>query len=215
MADLLTSTQIATLRSDWIGDEVDLRPEWGAAPTIGSASAGATSATFSGLNLGTIHKGTAVTILHGNRSQTYYVTADVIIASNAAVVSFTPGLAAATSSGTAVAVKEMRRSTYNRKTGSVFFDDATLLRIADIVEQKKGAWIYAQDNPAEARFRCIRIECYRRYLASDIWQKTIIAGEQGTATSDKVVTSIQAQLADDERIVEADDRGPRNLRFVR
>lgn len=215
MTDILDSAQIATLRSDWIGDEVDLRPEWGASPTIGTASAGAVSAVFSGLTSGTIAKGTEITILHGNRSQTYYVTADADIASNAATVAFTPVLYAATSAGTAVAVKEKRRSTYNRKTGQAFFDDEALQRIADLVEQKRGSWIYGQDNPSEARFRCIRIECFRRYLASDVWQKTIIAGEQSTATSDKVVSSIQAQLADDERIVEADDRGPRNLRFVR
>lgn len=215
MADLLSAAQISTLRSDWIKDEVDTRPEWGSAPTIGSASAGAASATFSNLGIGTIRKGTEFTITHGNRSQTYHVRADAVIATASAVLSFSPGLAAATSSGTYVYPRDLRRSIYNRKSGQVFFSDEELLRISDIVEQKRGSWIYAQDNPSEARFRCIRIECFRRYLASDEWQKVIIAGEQGTATSDKVVASLQAQLTDDERIVEADERGPRNIRFVR
>lgn len=213
--DLLSASQIATLRSDWIADEVDLRPEWGASPTIGTATAGATVATFSALNSGTIKAGSAFMLTHGNRPQTYYVRANVTIASNTASISFAPGLAAATTTGDRVLVQAYRRSAYNKKAGAVFFEDSELLRIADVVEQKRGSWIYAHDNPAEARYRCIRIECFRRMLASTDWYQTLLIGEDTTAIGDRSVQLLQAQLADDERIVESDERGPRNLRFVR
>ena len=201
---ILTAADILTVRRKWIGDEVNLRREWGSAPRVTTgAVAGASSVALKALGTGTITRGTPFTIVSGGISQRYIVNADAAITSNTATVTLTGLLAQAIFADDVVAAESVRRSVYNKIYQKEMFSDVD---IEDLAQQAEGRYmkrISQADEPGEMRFRAIKLFALREQVIQDsqYWQAWKQAtGEDSTTARKQMlddIAALEGQLSQD------------------
>jgi len=151
---LLSATDITTLRRDWIGDEIDMRPEWGSSPHINTgAAAGATSLALAGLGSGSISRGARFQVWSAGVANSYTVSALATITAGAATVSITPPLVVAAVSADVVTVEPQRRSSFNRVFSRQFFSDVELEDFAIEAHRRWGRKLASATHPSRCSSR--------------------------------------------------------------
>jgi len=205
---ILKADEIRLLRTEWLDDLVDQRPEWGANPLAESASLGALTLSLSGLTASaTLTAGTAFTLLHNGRSMTYYLSADASVTPDGlTTISFAPALIADVITDTPVKPDERRRSLFNKRVGRQFFSDADLQDYAKRAMTQRGAAIESSDEPKQMWFRAIRYYAWTMMLASDEYQIAVLANDE-RGTNAKLLESKRALLLEDADIVFGDRMG--------
>ena len=216
MTDILSASDIATLRARYLNDDVQERPEWGATPvTSASAAIGSATLALSGLGTGTITRGTSFYVVSGGAVQRLTVAADATITAGAATVSVSPLLAQAVSSGASVTVEPLRRSVFNRVFNRQLFSDVALQDLALDAEKQFGRRIYSADTPTNMRFRAIELLALREMLLpGSEYQQALAAqdqSQQGRTELERL--DRRRQLLEAE--VATDRRGPRFVEVYR
>ena len=176
MADILTAADIAELRREWVVDEIDDRPEWGAggAKVATSASAGAAAVALTGLGAGTLRRGTPFTIQSGTTVVRYAVTADVAITAGAATVSIAPLLEQAVTTNDPVRVERFYRSVFNRVHRRLLFSDVELEDLARRAEERWGTRIHESADPRRLRFKAIALLAIQAKTESTDYETAVI-----------------------------------------
>lgn len=176
MADILTASDIAELRREWVVDEIDDRPEWGTggAKASAGASAGAASVALTGLGSGTLRRGTPFYIRSGSTEARYTVTADATITATAATVYVTPLLEQAVSTNDPVRVERYYRSVFNRVHRRLLFSDVDLEDLARRAEETWGTRIHASVDPRRLRLKAIGLLALRAKLESTDYETAVI-----------------------------------------
>ena len=124
MSNLLSSDDLVRVRREFAHDLVDLHPEVGPSATISAvAAAGGATIALTGLQTGTIARGTRLNVFTAGVGRRYTVTADVAIASHAATVAISPILEAPIGIGDTVEAVPDTSSVYNQIEGEQLFTD--------------------------------------------------------------------------------------------
>ena len=176
MADILTASDIAELRREWVVDEIDERPEWGSGGAKASAGAaiGAASVALTALGAGTIKRGTPFTILSGTTENRYTATADATITATAATVYVSPLVVAAVSTNDPARVERYYRSVFNRVFRRLLFSDVEVEDLARRAEERWGQRIHDSVDPRRLRFKAIALLAIEAKLESTDYESAVI-----------------------------------------
>jgi len=167
MTALLSADDILTIRRKFIGDQIDLHPEFGTSPvTSGSKSAGSSTLALTALGSGVIKKGCVFAVIQtSQRRDRYTVTAEATITANAATVSVSPLLLTDVASGCRVEPEPYYRSAYNLRTRTLFFSDEELQAFCQTAFEKFADLIYTSDTPTDVKYRAVRYLALQELLS--------------------------------------------------
>lgn len=190
MADILSSTDLAELRRDWVLDSIDERPEWGAAPKVKTGAAiGAASVALKSLGSGTLKRDTQIIITTAGVPQSLTVTADAAITAAEATVSITPLLQRAVLAEDLITVDSETRSVFNRVFGKLMFSDVTIQDMARRAEERWGARISDAADPRRCRFAAIALLAIDEKLISTDYEAAVLrlqAADSGRGHFDRL-----------------------------
>lgn len=216
MPDILSASDIATLRAHHLNDDVQERPEWGPTPvTSAGAAAGAATLALSGLGTGTLTRGTSFYVSSGGAVQRLTVTADVTIAAGAATVSISPLLAQAVSSSASITVEPLRRSVFNRVFNRQLFTDVALQDLAAEAERQYGRRIYSADSPATMRYRAIELLAIREMLLPGSEYQQALAAQDQSQQGRTELERLERRRQLIESEVGTERKGPRFVEVYR
>ena len=218
MTDLLSAADIAALRREEIGDEINTHPEFGvagAAKVASSAAIGAASVALKGLGAGTITRGTPFSILSGTASQRLTVTANVTITAGTATVAVSPLLEQAILTDDSVTVEPYYRSVFNKVFTRLMFSDVDLQDLALQAQSRWAKRIAAADDPTRVFYRSIKLLALRQMLLFGSEFRQALSIGDPTQQGRVEIESMEREAARLEGEVSHDRVGPRFVEVYR
>lgn len=205
----LSPADITSLRRDWIGDEIDMRPEWGASPAVHTgAAAGATTLVIDGLGSGSLTRGDRFQIWSASGlANAYTVSEDATITGGVASVYVTPTLAVAAVVADRVTVEPLKRSAFNRVFSRQFFSDVELEDFAIEAYRRWGRKIDSSDTPVEMLYQAIQLLSYKRFLLPGSEYRTALKIESPSLEGKTELDFFEREIGRLEAAVGADTKG--------
>lgn len=214
MPDLLSASDLLVLRTEWIGDLIDRRVEWGTAPKVGaSATAGASSLQLAGLGAGTITRGSTFSVTATGAR--YSVTADQSITAGAATVSISPVLIANLAKDDPLSIEWRRVGAVARVFDRLAFEDVHLQDIALRADQLYGAKIAQARDPLRMRYQAVTLLAFRALLTpgSEFREALRIADPAGQGRTE--LDSLEQRAKEYEAVVAGAKLGMRTTSCYR
>lgn len=180
MADILTAADIAELRREWVVDDFEDAPEWGApgAAKVGAvASAGALSLSLSGLGAGVLSRGARFSITAGGLSAEYAVHDDATVTAGAATVTLDRPLIYAVAQNDPVSLLREEIGMVARVFKRRQFSDVDLENFARRAEERWGVAIHGARDKRSALYSAVAVLAIDAKIASPVHYSAVIGHE--------------------------------------
>ncbi len=209
MIQVLVPADITTLRREWLGDEVDLRPSWGAAAHLSAgASIGAATLALAGMGVGSVTRGTRFYVVSAGVPVRYAVTSDATITAGAVTVGISPLLAQAATANDAVQVEPVLRSTFNKQLGREYFSDVDIEDLAHHAMERYGPRIQMAPDQKRALYRSIKLLALQAMLLPGSEYRQALAAADQTQQGRTEIASMEAEIRTLESEVAYVRKGP-------